>query len=406
MKPIPFSTIAYHFVVFALFAVASPTRAEFILERVSGPSETFTRFDVSNAVLEISGPPVRSFPLKDVVSLRRKGALVDWSQRTTIVWLSNGDRLIGEPTGIDEDQMTLRWQQFPASEPVTVPLEYVVAVCLQTPTSAGARQKLFQSLAANAERGDVAWLTSGDRVAGELLGLENGEFLLKTKTGQLPILRDKLLALRFDAELVAPLKSTDPRAVLLFSDGTRLTVQSFEVAGEEVSFTTAFGAKSALPLSALDSLHGFSKTVQPLSERKPAAVQFTPFLERTWNWAKDRNVLSGPLQLRGREFATGLGLHSRMQLTFPLEPNDREFRATVGIDDVAEGRGHAVFSVAVDDKTVWISPGLTGSSDPLAIPPVDLRGGKRLTLTVDFGEEGDVCDYADWGDAVIIRVDG
>lgn len=376
---------------------------EYRLEFLKGPAEIVSDFDVSKSAVIVRKPQPRQIPLNEIVSLRKTNVADDWSQRTALIWLSNGDRLVGTPTDIDEETMTVRWLQFPASDPLKIPLEHVTALCLQTPSSAPGRQKLLRMVATETERGDVAWLASGDRVSGEFTGLVAGEFVLRTPTGKLPILREKLRALRFDPDLIAAMKPAPTRYLLTFSDGSRLTATNFERTAERVSFTTQFGAIGALPAAELFGVQVFSPAIQPLSERKPMNVKVTPYVGGDWTWEKDRNVFQGPLQLRGREFATGLGVHSRTAISYAIEPKDREFRAVVGIDDAAEEAGHAIFTVAVDDRIIWTSPGITGTSEPLPIPPVDLRGGKRLTLTVEFGEQGDVRDYADWCDAIVLR---
>ena len=72
-------------------------------------------------------------------------------------------------------------------------------------------------------------------------------------------------------------------------------------------------------------------------------------------------------------------------------------------DDTARGRGSVVFVVEVDGERVYTSKPVTGKSDPLSIPPVDVAGKQRLTLIVDFGHLGDIRDHADWCNAVLIR---
>ena len=95
-------------------------------------------------------------------------------------------------------------------------------------------------------------------------------------------------------------------------------------------------------------------------------------------------------------------MHSRMVVTYELRGNEREFQATVGIDDVAKGAGSVIFAVELDGRRVWTSPELTGQSPAATTEKIDLRGGKQLTLLVEFGELADVSDYADWCDAVLI----
>jgi hypothetical protein len=122
----------------------------------------------------------------------------------------------------------------------------------------------------------------------------------------------------------------------------------------------------------------------------------------TWPHVRNANVLHGPLSVRGTEFATGIGVHSRSSIYYALQGNERTFRAIVGIDDIAKGAGSVVFAVDLDGRNLWTSPEITGKSAPVALPDIKLQGGKLLTLTVEFGQLADVSDYADWCDAVFI----
>jgi hypothetical protein len=90
-------------------------------------------------------------------------------------------------------------------------------------------------------------------------------------------------------------------------------------------------------------------------------------------------------------------------VTYQVDPKDREFRAIVGIDDSAAGKGSVRFRVEVDGKRVWESPELTGKSPALPISPIALNGAKKLALVVEFGANADISDYANWCEAVVIR---
>jgi hypothetical protein len=202
---------------------------------------------------------------------------------------------------------------------------------------------------------------------------------------------------------VSTVKQPQTRYVLSFSDGSRLTAARVEKDDKQVRSTLVFGVKAALPADELTGVHVISPQLDALSDRQPESAQYTPYLSGNWTWVKNRNVLQGPLQVRGHEFVHGLGVHGRTTLTYEIEPKDREFRAIVGIDDAAEGKGHVRFIVAVDGKTIWESPAVTGTSKPVSVPAISLHGAKQLELTVDFGEDGDVRDYADWCEPIILR---
>ena len=95
-------------------------------------------------------------------------------------------------------------------------------------------------------------------------------------------------------------------------------------------------------------------------------------------------------------------MHSRMAVTYPLKGSEQEFRATVGIDDLAGGGGSVRFGVDLDGERVWTSAELKGDTAAVKIPVIKLQGHQQLTLVVDYGEFADVLDYADWCDAVLI----
>ena len=58
--------------------------------------------------------------------------------------------------------------------------------------------------------------------------------------------------------------------------------------------------------------------------------------------------------------------------------------------------------VDVDGRRVWTSSEITGKSPVTNMPEIALHGNKRLSLAVDFGQFGDVSDYADWCDAEFV----
>jgi hypothetical protein len=81
----------------------------------------------------------------------------------------------------------------------------------------------------------------------------------------------------------------------------------------------------------------------------------------------------------------------------------RSFRATIGIDDEAEEGGSAIFAVEVDGSRIYTSPLVTGRSQPIEVGPLNVAEVDEMTLVVDYGEYGDILDYADWGNAVLLR---
>ncbi len=140
-----------------------------------------------------------------------------------------------------------------------------------------------------------------------------------------------------------------------------------------------------------------------LSDLTPAEYRFTPYLSSKWKLHADRNVTGSPLRVRGNEYFKGLGMHSKSEVTYDLASKYRRFRATVGIDDEANGQGNVVFAVEVDGQRVFDSHPLTGKSPVLKLNPIDVAGKHRLKLIVEFGQFADIRDYANWCNARLVK---
>ena len=151
--------------------------------------------------------------------------------------------------------------------------------------------------------------------------------------------------------------------------------------------------------------------VQPLSGRteylsdfKPVEYRHVPYLSIAWPYGTDRNVQGGLLRVGGRLYLKGIGMHSAARSSYELPPGAKRFQAEAALDDAAAGEGSVRFRVFVDDKEKYTSPTVRGGAAPLPID-VDLAGGKRLDLVVDFADRADVQDRADWVNARLIMAE-
>ena len=89
-------------------------------------------------------------------------------------------------------------------------------------------------------------------------------------------------------------------------------------------------------------------------------------------------------------------------LAYLVEPGDRRFQATVGVDERAGPLGSVVFAVLVDGKEKMRTPPRTDRDAPISIN-LDVSGAKFVILATEFGDRGDVRDLADWVEARMIR---
>ena len=352
--------------------------------------------------LTLEGDASRELPLDDVVLIQFDRKPAAFTGGESFVILANGDRLVARATAVSDDMLSVAWKRLPSQAELKLPLETVAAVVFDLPAAKAERQRLFADLQTLPPGDDILLLANGDRTSGEFEKLDGAFVELKLATGPLKLDRSRVRAIRFNPALTSAPKVAGRRLVISLVDGSRLTATGVELQGSDLRLTTSSKQTLTLPLASVVSCHVYGSRVIPLADREPTEVSFVPYLAARWPLVRNANVLHGPLSLRGTEFGAGLGMHSRMSVTYAIAPNEREFRATVGLDDCANGAGSVRFAVEVDGKRTWTSDEITGRSAPLDIPPVAVRGAKRLTLLVDFGQKADVSDYADWCEAVLI----
>jgi hypothetical protein len=355
--------------------------------------------------LQLTGESPRDFARAEIRSVHfdRPGKRLTRTMQTTpTIWLSNGDQISARAISADENFVTASWSLLGAGEPIPIPLEKVVAIVFEWPLDPQERLRLIADLETIPKGNDVVLLTNGDRFSGEFERFEAAHLQLKVGPNSLKLDRSRVRALRFNPELTTLVRPQDRRSCLTFDDGSHLTVSECELVDETLQVQSGFMGKRSLPVHHLLACHLFGERVIPLADREPTKVEFTPYLSVQWPLVRNANVRRGPLTLRGIEFVTGLGMHSRMAVTYPLKGSEQEFRATVGIDDLAGGGGSVRFGVDLDGERVWTSAELKGDTAAVKIPVIKLQGHQQLTLVVDYGEFADVLDYADWCDAVLI----
>ena len=349
--------------------------------------------------LTIAGEPPKQFDLINLLSMRFGKRVAAARQRGPLVLLAGAAAvhwLTGTLVGI--------WRDFPAWPRLKIPLEQVQAIAFQLPEDAPTRHRLVAVLMEFREKRDAVIFKNGDRLGGRLVRLTADSLSFEGPVGELAILRNKIRALAFNSELISTPKKTGRRVLLELSDGSRLTTRRVILAEQGLlEIETLFRARLRLPMSAVVSMRFLGGRAVYLSDLKAAEFQFTPYLETRWPLRLDRNVSGGPLRLNGREYAKGLGMHSRSVVSYDLAGEFREFRATVGIDDSVGEKGSVRFAVEVDGERVFTSSLMTGASKPSALAPLNVSGKNRLTLIVEFGELGDILDHANWCDPVLIR---
>lgn len=361
--------------------------------------------------LQLADSPAGSWPVEQLARITFPEHTVRPVEGDWLI-LANGDRLALSVQQIRDDRVTAERVALPPavrlSQPLLTrwagPLESVAAVVCQLPASSAVRRQWLTELNNIPAGHDVLQFLTGERLTGELTELEGLQIAWTAPFGATTLDRRRVRWIRLDPELGSFPPRQPPYWWVWLTDGSRLTVTAVRPgSNQDVELTLPLGDPVHLPWNGIWRLQQITPRHEPLSSRQPLATTYTPYLAGQRSLQVDRNVLGGPLMVRGEESAVGLGMCSAMTATYAVQPGDETFRTAVGIDDAAEGRGSARFRIWVDDRLVWESEEVTGRMPRLEAPPVPLRGARALKLEVAFGAWGDVADYANWCDALVLR---
>jgi len=185
-------------------------------------------------------------------------------------------------------------------------------------------------------------------------------------------------------------------------DGSRLCGRM--AGGDDLTIAVVTGGGTAMrvPIDHVEAIEFRSPRVTFASDLRPAEAKFEPYLPAAWPPRMDRAVSNRPIRLGGREYAKGIGVHSRSELAFDVEGKYRLFAATIGIDDAVRPRGDVVFRVVADDREVFVSGPVSGRDPPRPIR-VEIGGARRVRLIVEYAGQFDIGDHADWAEARFIR---
>lgn len=356
--------------------------------------------------LAVTVPDPQRLPTKSLIRLKFKNRQMLQTGAEPMVVLAEGGSLTARAVSSDDETLTVRWGRYPAWDPLKVPLDAVRGLIFSRPEDAADDARLWSRISGHRERHDLILLNNGDTLIGQFAGLNEQTLTLETTAGKSTIDRAGLRAVAFNPELMNVEKLKGEGALVSLLDGSRFRIHSLKLGPgslDRLECRALFGARLNLPVLTIDSLRFLGGCATYLSDLEPAPYRFVPYFDFQWPLGRDRNVLGGPLFLRGQEFPKGLGLHSQSEVSYRLDGQYRWFQATIGIDDVTQGKGSALFEVLLDGKSFYKSNDLTGTSPALVLDRIDVTGRKQLTLRVDFGALADIQDHADWGDAVLVK---
>jgi hypothetical protein len=218
----------------------------------------------------------------------------------------------------------------------------------------------------------------GNRIAFEREDGEKEQLLLSRATG----------GLVFSQTQLAQVPPTLCRVNDVF--GNVLVAQSVELAGSGMKVTTVSGVTvNYASIQAVASLDYASGNVAYLSDLLPKVE--APELpadeaNRTLNvkaaYLVDRAPANAPLKLDGVEYPKGLWVPADTILTYTLENDYREFKATIGIlDQVGDSATEVAVTIEADGRVLFAET-IRRKEKPKGIT-LDVKNVKSLRIQVD-----------------------
>lgn len=316
--------------------------------------------------------------------------------------LVGGDVLYGLIEDENDDGLVLAGTSVPR---ITVPIEQLVR--LEFPGASTGLEDLPPFVAAGEK--DVVFRRGRDkvdRVVGTVDAIGPRGVVLETSIGEVPFKLADVVAIAFGAPAeIEPIDGLS--AIVVGADGSRMTGRLVGSDDRSVTLATRHGFTVALASRHIRTIYFRGGDLDFLSDLKPTdVVERSYWPGMVWRMRRDETTEGRPLTIGGVAYPKGLGVHAYSSITYDLGGRYKAFRTLVGIDDevrTMKSKGAVVFTVAVDGKEVYRSALVRGLAAATRVPSIDVTGARKLTITVEFGDDSHAGDRADWAMALLVK---
>jgi hypothetical protein len=338
--------------------------AELRLKQFGEPEITLKRADI--LAIDFGNPPADPLPIA--------------------VTLHTGDRLAGTVSLGPGARLTLKRQV----GTLIVPLTAVASVRFkpQTPLPPPGAS-------------DVVVLANGDRLDGKLESVEASKLTFRSSLGQMTLDLKRVVGIVMARRDVTP-GGEGLRVALDLAGGERMIGQWRSLSEEHVELEMGTIGTVRVPRDSVARLVVQNGRVVFLADLRPLEARHVPYLDTERPHRVNQSQGGRVLQLGGTKYSHGLGVHSRSELTYELGGKFKQFATTVGVDDEVGEAGSVIFRIWGDEKLLFESPVMLGGDIPKAVQ-ADVTGVLLLRLEVDYADDGDLSDHADWANARLLR---
>lgn len=352
------------------------------------------------------GEEIRALPRETLwrmeLNVTAAPASGDRSRPAVTICFVNGERWLVRTASLQSEAVRLLSPY--AQGPIDVPLETVTRIGWDASVPWGeeiARSGTVPgSTPLTGTGSDQLELLNGDRLYGELSGLDHQGLQLQTELGRLALPLNQLRLLRPNSALIAAPVYPESACLVQLRDGTLFYATELSLVSAECVLRAENGVTLVCSSSEIAALDFVSTKVRPLAfQSMIRATQESYFgepLPQYWGATCD----GGPLVLGERRYPSGVGVRAASVLTFAIPVNALEFWVHVGLAPGAENRGAVRVRVVGLDE-VGREADLVESTElsprhPKLLGPMKLKRTVQLSLVTEFGSGADVLDLVNW----------
>lgn len=342
----------------------------------------------------------QTFSMDDVIEVQLPASPIVESEAPAVFYLADGGRLFGALASEDQDALTT---ESVLGAGLAIRFDRLAGVRLGDPEALPAAAAVFAQTLGQRLAGQDMLVALGEEqvrvLPGRLtrLGPEGGAFLFGDRERTFSI--DKAFGVIFAAGVRA--EPTGPVLVGLV-DGSEVSGMLRSADERSLVLDSSLGRELAIDLSKVAVLRVRSRRVVYLSDLPTHSERVEGRLHRPSPVRRDLNAAGRPLSLNGVVYSKGLGVVSRAELVFELNGKFERFVSAVGIDDGVRPRGSVVFVIQGDGRELYSSGLLTGADAAREIN-IGVQDVQFLSLVVDYGDDLDLSDMANWAGARLLR---
>ena len=324
---------------------------------------------------------------KDVLALSAGSAMLRSAQFPRVV-LENGEVIAAELAERQEDGhvvfASVMWGELRVPFGRIIRHDAVVAIMAENPPPA-----------------PFVLLKNGDALAAELKQIGSEDLTVGTEFGDTPIARMAVAAIVLSDES-PPTDGRDGNGFLVeLADGQRVYCDQV-VAGGADAVTLVRGRASCLVKRGDVQRIAWPGTIIGYASAMKFSATGVGYFGQDVVTERDRNATGRPLRLGQRWFARGFGTRSKSQVSLTLDGQWSYLHGWVGLDSRLGRSGDCTVAVTVEDhEVIRAELHSAGHIERLIVP---LGDAGRIAFDCDFGPSGDLGDYVNWCDLLLVGV--